>query len=40
VIWLRIGNCTTDAIERLLRSHVTEIAAFAADAEASVLIVG
>jgi predicted nuclease of predicted toxin-antitoxin system len=37
VIWLRIGNCTTDQIAALLRRHHATIAAFAADPEAGML---
>lgn len=38
IIWLRVGNCTTSAIEHLLRSRLAEIAAFEADDDDSVLI--
>lgn len=38
VIWLRVGNCTTGAIEHLLHSRLAEIAALEADDDASVLI--
>ena len=38
VIWLRIGNCTTETIELLLRDHIATIAAFEADDDASVLV--
>jgi predicted nuclease of predicted toxin-antitoxin system len=31
VIWLRLGNCTTNHIEASLREHQSEIEAFAAD---------
>ena len=31
VIWLRMGNCTTAAIERKLRTRIEEIMAFAHD---------
>jgi predicted nuclease of predicted toxin-antitoxin system len=35
VIWVRTGNCSTEQIERLLRSRVPEILAFGlAEAEA------
>jgi predicted nuclease of predicted toxin-antitoxin system len=37
VIWLRIGNCTTDQIEVLLRRHRATITTFAADPEAGSL---
>lgn len=31
VIWLKLGNCTTQQVEDVIRSHQTAIAAFAAD---------
>ena len=37
VVWLRIGNCTTTAIEVLLRDHQDEILLFETDAEAGTL---
>jgi predicted nuclease of predicted toxin-antitoxin system len=37
VVWLRIGNCTTDDVERVLRGSKDAIDAFAADATARVL---
>ena len=37
VIWLRIGNCKTTAIERSLRRNVTVIREFVADPERVVL---
>ncbi len=37
VIWLRIGNCTTSAIEELLRAYQQEISLFEADLEAGTL---
>jgi len=37
VIWLRIGNCSTRAVERLLRLHVSVIEEFADDPERVVL---
>jgi predicted nuclease of predicted toxin-antitoxin system len=33
VRWLRIGNCSTEAVEKLLRQNAPAIAAFAADPE-------
>ncbi len=33
VLWLRIGNCSTAAVEKLLRQNAHAIAAFADDAE-------
>lgn len=37
VIWLRIGNSTTRAIEDLLRNHQTAISHFVADPKANLL---
>lgn len=37
VIWLRLGNCSTDAAAALLRSKFTNIQAFLADLDASFL---
>jgi predicted nuclease of predicted toxin-antitoxin system len=39
VVWLRIGNCTTGEIERILRGRAADIVAFEADDEASVLVI-
>jgi predicted nuclease of predicted toxin-antitoxin system len=39
VIWIRIGNCTTSAIEDLLRRHRNDIRAFDTDDEAGTLSV-
>ena len=38
VIWLRIGNCTTSDIERLLRRHIEDIERFDRDEESSFLV--
>lgn len=38
VIWLSVGNAGTEVILRFLRSRRTEIQAFEADAEASLLV--
>ena len=40
VIWLRLGNCTTDEIVRLLRAMHNEIDAFRQDEEAGFLALG
>jgi predicted nuclease of predicted toxin-antitoxin system len=40
VVWVRLGNCTTDDIERVIREGVDEIATFAADEEAAFLVLG
>lgn len=37
VVWLRIGNCSSAAVEHLLRSNVSVISDFAEDAERVVL---
>jgi predicted nuclease of predicted toxin-antitoxin system len=37
VIWLRIGNCSTRAVERLLRLHIAVIEEFANDPDRAVL---
>jgi predicted nuclease of predicted toxin-antitoxin system len=40
VVWLRLGNCPTAEIERLLRSRATEIAAFVNDPAEAFLVLG
>lgn len=40
VVWLRIGNCTTDQVLALVRRHAVEIDAFVEGAEEALLIVG
>ena len=40
VVWLRIGNCTTQEIARLLRNRAEDIRIFEAHAEASFLELG
>ncbi len=40
VIWIRLGNCTTNEIEALLRQHEHAIREFADDATAAFLAVG
>jgi predicted nuclease of predicted toxin-antitoxin system len=37
VVWLRIGNCSTGAVERLLRTHLVEIRELVADPDRAVL---
>jgi predicted nuclease of predicted toxin-antitoxin system len=37
VIWIRRGNCSTAVIERMLRDHRADIAAFVADPDAAFL---
>ena len=31
IVWLRLGNCTTDDVERLLRARSVDVAFFFAD---------
>lgn len=38
VIWIRRGNCSTNAVVTILRNHVADIARFEADPTAAVLI--
>ena len=38
VIWIRIGNCTTNDIESLIRSHTEEIKRFNSKSESGILI--
>jgi predicted nuclease of predicted toxin-antitoxin system len=40
VVWLRLGNCTTQDIVDLLRKHVEDIKQFAAQDEAAFLELG
>lgn len=40
VVWLRLGNCPTTAIETLLRRRVDEIATFVADPTEAFLVLG
>lgn len=37
VVWLRIGNCPTAAVETLLRDRLTDLLAFEADPTATFL---
>lgn len=37
VVWVRLGNCSTSDVERLLRRHFAAIEVFAADDYASFL---
>jgi predicted nuclease of predicted toxin-antitoxin system len=37
IVWLRLGNCSTKAIEALLRSRAPEIEVFLADEQKSFL---
>jgi predicted nuclease of predicted toxin-antitoxin system len=38
VIWIRLGNCTTAAVDALLRTYSDDLLAFAADPEAALLV--
>ena len=38
VIWIRLGNCTTDEVESLIRSHTQEIKKFNNDNSLGILI--
>ena len=38
VIWIRLGNCTTNDIESLIRSHAKEIEIFSNDNSLGILI--
>jgi predicted nuclease of predicted toxin-antitoxin system len=40
VIWIRLGNCTTDTVEALLRTRHPDVLAFEQDAAASFLALG
>ena len=40
IVWLRIGNCATDDISRLLSVHADDIRQFEAQADATVLELG
>ena len=39
VVWLRVGNCPTAQIERLLRERSVELHTFEADPQHSLLVV-
>ena len=38
IIWLRVGNAGTRAVAQVLRTNLTEIASFARDVDAALLI--
>lgn len=38
VIWVRLGNCSTSAVEQILRDHVADLELFEEDATATFLI--
>lgn len=39
VIWLRVGNAGTDAIEALLRARASDVRVFLADADGALLVI-
>lgn len=39
IVWLRLGNCSTTTIERILRRHAASLSEFGADPEAAVLTI-
>lgn len=39
VVWLRVGNCTTEQVAATLRRHVDNLRAFAKDEESAFLVV-
>ncbi len=38
LVWVRLGNCSSKAIEDLLRDHLEDVTDFEADATATFLI--
>ena len=40
VVWLRLGNCTTEAIAEVLRRREEDLRVFASEGEASFLALG
>lgn len=38
IIWVKVGNCSTETIDQLLRSNMTQIQRFAEDATATFLV--
>lgn len=39
VVWLRVGNCPTDLIERVLRDNIGEMALFQQSEDAALFII-
>jgi len=39
VVWLRLGNCTTQMIESKLRQHIDEIEDFISNADSGVMVI-
>ena len=40
LVWLRLGNCTRNDLVTLITTHAQDIRTFAANAKASVLVLG
>jgi predicted nuclease of predicted toxin-antitoxin system len=38
VIWVRLGNCTTDEVEAVLRARYPAVVAFGADSDAALFV--
>jgi len=38
VVWVKLGNCSTSDVEKIIRDHVDDIGLFEADASAAFLI--
>ena len=38
VIWLRLGNCSTEIVENRLRNHYPDIKTFARDSDRGLLV--
>jgi len=38
VVWVRLGNCSTKAVEQILRAHFEDVEQFEADGTATFLI--
>lgn len=38
VIWVRLGNCTTDEVETILRARYADVLAFDTDPAAALLV--
>ena len=39
VVWIRVGNCTTDEIEQLLRKHSPTVHTFGGDPSQALLVI-
>ncbi len=39
IVWVRLGNCSTKAVEKVLRAHCDELKRFHADETATFLII-